>query len=370
MAKVIEATQRPAIILAPNKTLAAQLYGEFKSFFPDNAVEYFVSYYDYYQPEAYVPRTDTYIEKDFLDQRADRPHAPFGDAGAAGARRRHHRRLGVLHLRYRLGRDLHRDDVRAEEGRAHRPAAADRRPGGAAIQAHPGRFHPRHLPRARRRHRHLPGALRRPRLARQSVRRRRGEHRGVRSAHRPQAGRTRIHQDLRQLALRDAAADAGAGDQVDQVRTETAARPAQQSGPPAGSAAAGAAHHLRSRNDGSHRQLRRHRELFALPHRPPPRRAAADLVRICPRQCAGVRRRKPRHRAADRRHVQRRLPPQGDAGRIRLPAALLHGQPAAAVRGMGHDAPAIGRGVGDAERLGARTNPAACSSSRSSARPA
>jgi excinuclease ABC subunit B len=64
MAKVIEATQRPALILAPNKTLAAQLYSEFKSFFPDNSVEYFVSYYDYYQPEAYVPRTDTYIEKD------------------------------------------------------------------------------------------------------------------------------------------------------------------------------------------------------------------------------------------------------------------------------------------------------------------
>ncbi len=64
MAKIIEATQRPALILAHNKTLAAQLYGEFKSFFPDNAVEYFVSYYDYYQPEAYVPRTDTYIEKD------------------------------------------------------------------------------------------------------------------------------------------------------------------------------------------------------------------------------------------------------------------------------------------------------------------
>jgi excinuclease ABC subunit B len=61
MAKIIEETQRPALILAPNKTLAAQLYSEFKSFFPDNAVEYFVSYYDYYQPEAYVPRTDTYI---------------------------------------------------------------------------------------------------------------------------------------------------------------------------------------------------------------------------------------------------------------------------------------------------------------------
>ncbi len=64
MAKIIEETQRPAIILAPNKTLAAQLYGEFKEFFPNNAVEYFVSYYDYYQPEAYVARTDTYIEKE------------------------------------------------------------------------------------------------------------------------------------------------------------------------------------------------------------------------------------------------------------------------------------------------------------------
>ncbi len=73
MAKIIEAVQRPALILAPNKTLAAQLYGEFKSFFPDNAVEYFVSYYDYYQPEAYVPRTDTYIEKDSsLNEQIDR----------------------------------------------------------------------------------------------------------------------------------------------------------------------------------------------------------------------------------------------------------------------------------------------------------
>jgi len=64
MAKMVESLQRPALVLAPNKILAAQLYGEFKSFFPDNAVEYFVSYYDYYQPEAYVPRSDTYIEKE------------------------------------------------------------------------------------------------------------------------------------------------------------------------------------------------------------------------------------------------------------------------------------------------------------------
>ena len=64
MASVIERTQRPAIIMAPNKTLAAQLYGEMRDYFPRNAVEYFVSYYDYYQPEAYVPSSDTYIEKD------------------------------------------------------------------------------------------------------------------------------------------------------------------------------------------------------------------------------------------------------------------------------------------------------------------
>jgi len=73
MAKIIEECQKPSLVLAPNKTLAAQLYGEFKDFFPNNAVEYFVSYYDYYQPEAYVPRTDTYIEKDAsINEQIDR----------------------------------------------------------------------------------------------------------------------------------------------------------------------------------------------------------------------------------------------------------------------------------------------------------
>ena len=73
MAHVIQVVARPTLILAPNKTLAAQLYGEMRSMFPDNAVEYFVSYYDYYQPEAYVPRTDTYIEKDAsINEQIDR----------------------------------------------------------------------------------------------------------------------------------------------------------------------------------------------------------------------------------------------------------------------------------------------------------
>src|SRR5262250_876757 len=73
MANIIATQMRPALVLAPNKTLAAQLYGEMKGFFPENAVEYFVSYYDYYQPEAYVPRTDTYIEKDSsINEQIDR----------------------------------------------------------------------------------------------------------------------------------------------------------------------------------------------------------------------------------------------------------------------------------------------------------
>ena len=73
MANIIERAKRPALIIAHNKTLAAQLYQEFKTFFPDNAVEYFVSYYDYYQPEAYIARTDTYIEKDLaINDQIDR----------------------------------------------------------------------------------------------------------------------------------------------------------------------------------------------------------------------------------------------------------------------------------------------------------
>ena len=76
MAHVIAAYSRPTLIISHNKTLSAQLYGEIKSFFPDNAVEYFISYYDYYQPEAYIPTTDTYIEKDSsINEDIDRDEA-------------------------------------------------------------------------------------------------------------------------------------------------------------------------------------------------------------------------------------------------------------------------------------------------------
>ncbi len=104
IARVIEKANRPTLVLAHNKTLAAQLYAEFRDFFPDNAVEYFVSYFDYYQPEAYLPRSDTYIEKDSSPQRGDRQAPPRGDEGPLRTARRDHRRLRQLHLRPRGAR--------------------------------------------------------------------------------------------------------------------------------------------------------------------------------------------------------------------------------------------------------------------------
>lgn len=98
MANVIARLNRPTLILAHNKTLAAQLCSEFKSFFPNNAVEYFVSYYDYYQPEAYIASTDTYIEKDSaINEEIDRL-APFGHSRAVGTARRYHRGQRVVYL--------------------------------------------------------------------------------------------------------------------------------------------------------------------------------------------------------------------------------------------------------------------------------
>lgn len=101
MANIIANCNRPALVLAHNKTLAAQLCSEFRAFFPHNAVEYFVSYYDYYQPEAYIAHTDTYIEKDASINEEIDPAAAGRDGLAAGAAGRDRRGIGKLHLRSR-----------------------------------------------------------------------------------------------------------------------------------------------------------------------------------------------------------------------------------------------------------------------------
>jgi excinuclease ABC subunit B len=166
MANVIARMGRPALVLAPNKTLAAQLYAEFREFFPENAVEYFVSYYDYYQPEAYVPSRDLFIEKDSsinehieqmrlsatksLLERATWSSWPRCRASTASAIRSitTHDPAPARRRASMAQRDLH-------------PA-----PGGDAVRAQRHRLPPRHLPRARRRDRRLPGRKRRARAVR------------------------------------------------------------------------------------------------------------------------------------------------------------------------------------------------------------
>ena len=105
MAWTIEKVQKPTLVLAPNKALGAQLANEFRQFFPENRVEYFVSYYDYYQPEAYIPQSDTYIEKEStINDEIDRlRHSGDSSACSLSARRRH-RGVGIGDLRPRLAR--------------------------------------------------------------------------------------------------------------------------------------------------------------------------------------------------------------------------------------------------------------------------
>ena len=154
MAKVIEQANRPALVLAHNKTLAAQLYHEFKGFFPENAVEYFVSYYDFYQPEAYVPSADMYIDKeatindelDKLRMSATRSLFERRDVGDCG--------LGFLHLRHRLAGSVLRHAGDAGKGAADfaRSAAAAFRGYSIRAQRRPAA---RNVSRARRHHRDL-----------------------------------------------------------------------------------------------------------------------------------------------------------------------------------------------------------------------
>ena len=314
MAKVIEATQRPALVLAPNKTLAAQLYGEFKSFFPDNAVEYFVSYYDYYQPEAYVPRTDTYIEKESdINEQIDRMRhsatrallerddviivASVSCIYGIGSVETYTAMTFSLKLGDKVDqRQLVKDLVALQYKRVQ---AGDFSRGlfrvrGDTIEVFPAHYEDRAW---------RIGFF--------------GDEIEAIVEFDPLTGAEdagpRVRQDLRQFALCDAAPDAPAIDRGHEARAQRTPGPAQSAGPPARGATARAAHLVRSRNAGGDRLLRRHRELFALSDRPQARRAAADPVRISARQRARVHRREPCDDPADRRHVSRRLSAQGDA---------------------------------------------------------
>ena len=155
MAKVIEAIGRPALVLAHNKTLAAQLYHEFKSFFPDNAVEYFVSYYDYYQPEAYIPSSDVYIEKEAtINDELDKLRL---SATKSLFERRDCVIVASVSCIYGLGSPeaYYGMLLMLEKGQKISRNEIVSQAGGDSLRAQRRRFPPRHVPRARRRHRGL-----------------------------------------------------------------------------------------------------------------------------------------------------------------------------------------------------------------------
>ena len=336
MAKVIEAVQRPTLILAPNKTLAAQLYGEMKSFFPDNAVEYFVSYYDYYQPEAYVPRTDTYIEKDAqINEQIDRMRhaatqallerndvvivASVSCIYGIGSVETYAKMVVKLEVGGRIDRDTlakglvelqyRRNDTAFQRGTF--------RLRGEIVDIYPSHYEDRAWrvtlfgDEIEAIHEFDPLTGEKTAALNEIT--------VYANSHyvTPRPTLTQAIHDIK-IELKQ---------RLDELTAEGKLLEVERLQP---------AHHLRHRDDGDHRLLQRHRELFALSHRPQARRAAADAVRVPARKRPADRRRKPRHRAAARRHVSRRLRPQIDPRRIRLPPAVLHRQPAAEIRGMGN----------------------------------
>ena len=352
MAKVIEATQRPALILAPNKTLAAQLYGEFKSFFPENAVEYFVSYYDYYQPEAYIPRTDTYIEKDSsINEQIDRMrHA----ATRALIERDDVIIVASVSCIYGIGSV---ETYTAMTFTLKRGDQIEQRQLIADLVALQYRRNDMNFAR---------GAFRV-----------RGDTIELWPAHlEDRAWRISLFGDTVESLIEFDPLTGAKTDEFSMVKVYANSHYVTPK-PTLKQAVRGIKEELKQRLAeliGAGRLLEaqrlEQRTLFDLEMIEATGscagienysryltgrkagRAAADFVRISARQCAGVRRREPRHRAADRRHVPRRLPAQIDARRIWLPPALLHGQPAAALRGMGRDAAADRLCLGDARQLG------------------
>ncbi len=335
-AQLIQQHQKPTLVLAHNKTLAAQLYAEFREFFPDNAVEYFVSYFDYYQPEAYLPRSDTYIEKDSLAQRGDRPAPARGDPRAVRASRRDHRRVGVVHLRPRRPGRLRRDDPAPADRRpvpAGRRAPAPRRPPVPAQRHGPD---PRAVPGARRHAGDRAGLVRGDRPGRVLRRRGRADHRD-RPAHGRAPRRAQGAQHLPGDPLRDAARQAPARHRDHRGGDGGARRPDGGGGTGARGGAAPPADDLRPRDAARARLLQRRRELLAPPEPARARIAAVDAARLLPAGLAADRRRVAHHDPAGRRHVQERPDAQGDPGRLRLPPPVGARQPAAHVRGVRGD---------------------------------
>ena len=286
MAQTIARVNRPTLVMVHNKTLAAQLYQEFRRFFPDNAVEYFVSYYDYYQPEAYVPATDSYIEKEAtINDEIDRMRlsatrslferrdviivASVSCIYGLGSPEAYYGMLLPLERGQRISRERDPAQARRDPVRAQRP-----------------RLRPRHLPRPRRHRRGL-SVVRGARAAHRAVRRRSRRAGVVRSADRQDAAAARQDRRLPEVALRRAARADEAG----------RSRRSRKSWPGAAAKLEGEGKlleaqrlHQRTMFDlemiQRDRLLPRHRELRAAPDRP---RARASRRRRCSTTCRATR---------------------------------------------------------------------------------
>ena len=351
MAATIEAVQKPALVIAHNKTLAAQLCNEFRTYFPRNAVEYFVSYYDYYQPEAYVPSKDLYIEKDSaINQEIDRLRH---SATAALFARRDVLIVASVSCIYGLGSpEVYDENLQTlRQGRDDRPrrAAAQARLDPVHAQRHGAGA--RDVPGARRDARDLP-RVRRDRVPDRAVRRRGRAPAALRPAdRRADRGRPRARRDLAGVALQRARGhDRGRGGR-DRARAERALRRARGRGQAARVPPPAPAHAVRHGDAARARVLLGDRELLADPRRPQARRPAVLPARLLPRRLRLLHRRVPPDGAADRRHVRGRPLAQADARRLRLPAAERARQPAADVPGVPVDHAADGVRVRDAGRV-------------------
>ena len=348
---------KPTLVLAHNKTLAAQLYAEFREFFPENAVEYFVSYFDYYQPEAYLPRSDTYIEKD--SSRNDEIDRLRHAATHALFERRDVIIVASVSCIYGLGAPgrLRGDGAQAAGRRAvpprRRPAHARRPP----VPAQRPGDEPRPVPRPRRHARAPAGVRGDARPGRVLRRRRRADHR-ARSADRRAARRAQGDQRLPGHPLRHATGQAARGDRRHRGRDGGARRRARGRGPRARGRTAPPADDVRPRDDARARLLHRHRELLAPPVPPRAGLPAVDAARLLPAGLAARRRRIAHDHPAGGRHVQERPDAQGDPRRLRVPAAVRARQPAADVRGVRVDRPPGGLHERDTRAVRARAEQA------------
>ncbi len=333
MAKVIEQANRPALILAHNKTLAAQLYHEFKSFFPHNAVEYFVSYYDYYQPEAYIPAGDVYIEKeatvnDELDKlRLSATKSLFERRDCIivasvsciyglGSPEAYY---GML-LFLEKGQKIKREDItRKLVEILYERTDGDFRRGTFRVRGDVIEVFPTYDDNAYR-----------IELWGDEVESLAQIDPLFGTVKQKYAAPAHLSQD----ALRDEAGAQERRGAIHPGRAGVVGGRTGKAGPHGRGAARASAHALRPGDDQGDGLLPRHRELLAPLHRTPAGRAAADAARLRAARLPAVHRRVAPDRSAAARHVARRPLAQAEPDRVRLPPAQRAGQPSADLRGV------------------------------------